>query len=93
MSVDAINPFLLLIVVGCGCGLLVLRESPKAAKAFSHWCFQHQAGREGYQKAREEYREKNGLAGARAMAAQQQEAVNEFSATVGGSLQGWIGRK
>ena len=58
---DAINPFLLLIVVGCGCGLLVLRESPKAAKAFSHWCFQHQAGREGYQKAREEYRKQNGL--------------------------------
>jgi len=90
---DVINPFLLLIVVGCGCGLLVLRESPKAAKAFTHWLMQHQAGREGYQKAREEYRKQNGLSDTIAAQRQQQEAINEFSATVGGSLQGWIGRK
>jgi len=56
---DTVNPFLLLIVVGCGCGLLVLRESPKAAKAFSVWLFSHQAGREAYREAHRQYREKH----------------------------------
>ncbi len=59
MTLEGINPLLVVIVAGFGCGLVVLRESPKAAHSFTRWLLSHQAGKEAYRAARQEFIEKH----------------------------------